>query len=68
VREGTPPAIINQLHSELTKAASAPDVVNSMAADGARPMTMRPDDFGSFIGNEIAKWKKVTRAAGINAN
>lgn len=68
VREGTPQSIISHLHSELTKAASSPDVVNSMAADGARPMTMRPEEFSAFIGNEVAKWKKVTRAAGINAN
>lgn len=68
VREGTPQSIISHLHSELTKAASAPDVVNSMAADGARPMTMRPEEFSAFISREVAKWKEVTTAAGINAN
>lgn len=68
VREGTPSSIINRLYSELTKAVNAPDVVNSLAADGSRPMIMRPNEFGAFINNEIAKWRKVIGAAGISAN
>jgi len=65
VRTGTPPAIVERLHGELVKAAAMPDVVNHMAADGSRPMTQSPADFGAFIRGEIAKWVRVAEAAGL---
>ena len=68
VREGTPAAIVERLHAELLKAVNAPDVVSSLAATGTRPMVMRPADFGAFLRNEVAKWAKVTAAAGIRPN
>lgn len=68
VRAGTPPAIIERLHAELVKAVGAPDVVNHLASDGSRPMVQSPADFGAFLRNEVAKWDKVARAAGLRAD
>jgi tripartite-type tricarboxylate transporter receptor subunit TctC len=65
VRTGTPPAIVERLHAELVKAAALPEVVKHMAADGSRPMTQSPADFGVFIRGEIAKWVRVAEAAGL---
>lgn len=67
VREGTPAAIIEHLHTELVKAVNQPDVLNNLAADGSRPMTQSPAEFGSFLRGEIAKWQHVANAAGIRA-
>lgn len=67
VREGTPAAIVERLHTELVKAVSQPDVINNLAADGSRPMPQSPEEFGTFLKNEVEKWLKVTRAAGIQA-
>jgi tripartite-type tricarboxylate transporter receptor subunit TctC len=68
VRTGTPPAIVERLHGELLKAAALPDVVKHMAADGSRPMTQSPADFGVFIRGEIGKWVRVADAAGLRDN
>lgn len=68
VRTGTPPAIMERLHKELVNAISAPDLVNHLAADGARPMVQSPEAFGAFLRNEVAKWDKVARAAGLRRN
>jgi len=68
VRQGTPAAIIERLHGEFVEAVKSPQVVSSLAAAGTRAMVTRPDEFGSFIRNEIAKWRKVTAAAGIRPN
>ncbi len=68
VRTGTPPAIVERLHGELLKAAALPDVVKHMAADGSRPMTQSPADFGAFIRGEIAKWVRVADASGLRDN
>jgi len=67
VREGTPAAIIEHLHTELVKAVNQPDVLNNLAADGSRPMTQSPAEFGSFLRGEIAKRQQVANAAGIRA-
>jgi tripartite-type tricarboxylate transporter receptor subunit TctC len=56
IREGASAATIERLH-----------VVNNLAADGSRPMTQSPAEFGSFLRAEIAKWQKIVQAAGIRA-
>ena len=68
VRAGTPPAIVDRLHRDLVNAVGRPDVVTHLAADGSRPMTQSPAEFGAFIRNEIAKWNKVAAAAGLIVN
>jgi len=67
VRDGTPQSIIERLHRELVKAAHLQDVVASLASDGSRPMVMTPGEFGVYIRDEVVKWERVTRAAGIRA-
>ena len=65
VRTGTPAAITDRLHRELVNAISAPDVVKHLAGDGSRPMVQSAEEFGAFLRNEVAKWDKVARAAGL---
>ena len=65
VRTGTPDQIIQRLHKELTNAIQAPDVAKHLAADGSRAMVQTPEEFGAFLRNEVAKWDKVARAAGL---
>ncbi|HEX6006839.1 MAG TPA: tripartite tricarboxylate transporter substrate binding protein [Burkholderiales bacterium] len=65
VRTGTPAQIIQRLHKELTNAIQAPDVAKHLAGDGSRPMVQTPEEFGAFLRNEVAKWDKVARAAGL---
>jgi tripartite-type tricarboxylate transporter receptor subunit TctC len=59
---------VDRLHRDLVNAVSLPDVVKHLAADGSRPMTQSPAEFDAFIRNEIAKWSKVSTAAGPNIN
>ena len=40
-------------------------VGSKLTADGSRPMVQSPAEFGAFLGNEVAKWEKVARAAGL---
>jgi tripartite-type tricarboxylate transporter receptor subunit TctC len=68
VRAGTPTAVIERLYGELVKAVSVPEVVKHLAADGSRPMVQSPGEFASFLRNEVAKWGRVAKAAGIRAD
>jgi tripartite-type tricarboxylate transporter receptor subunit TctC len=65
VKSGTPAAITERLRKELVSAINAPDVVKHLAADGSRPMVQSAEEFGAFLRNEVAKWDKVARAAGL---
>jgi tripartite-type tricarboxylate transporter receptor subunit TctC len=61
----TPRDIVNRLHQEIAKALENKEVRDSMAKLGAEPMLMRPDEFDSYIRNEITTNAALVKAAGI---
>jgi len=61
----TPRAIIDQLHSVIVRAINAPDLRGKLLDQGADPVGNTPEQYTAFIQNEIAKWAKVIKAAGI---
>jgi len=61
----TPRAIIDRLHSELVRALNSPDVRERLQGLGADPVGNTPEQYTAFMQNEIAKWGKVIKAAGI---
>jgi tripartite-type tricarboxylate transporter receptor subunit TctC len=61
----TPADIRNRLHGEVVKALRAPDIKERLLAMGAEPVGSTPDQFGTFIKSEMAKWGKVIRDANI---
>jgi len=63
VKAGTPPAIVERLHTELLKAARNPDLATHLARSGARSMTQSPADFDAFVRKQIATWQQVAKAA-----
>lgn len=64
---GTPMAIINRLNKELNASIESPTVQKFLAAEGAVPMPTTPGEFAKVIANDIARWGKVVRDAGIKA-
>ncbi|MBI3918914.1 MAG: tripartite tricarboxylate transporter substrate binding protein [Betaproteobacteria bacterium] len=62
---GTPAAIIGKLNAELLKTLKAPDVVERLAPDGGEAVGSTPEQFAQHIATEIARWRKVARAAGV---
>jgi len=65
VPRGTPPEIIARLNREVIAGLKDPTVKAKLAALATTPMFFTPDEFGSYIGAEIEKWRKVVRAANI---
>ena len=63
----TPKAIIARLHEETVKVVREPSIRDRFIADGADPVGSTPDEFRTFVTNEIGKWTKVVKAAGIKA-
>ena len=64
---GTLKPIISRLHDEAIKVVREPAIRDRFLADGAEPIGSTPEQFSRFVANEIAKWTKVVKEAGIKA-
>lgn len=64
----TPKAVINKLNREILRIMELPDVRERLAALGAEPATTTPEQFDDHIRQEIAKFKKIIKAANIRVD
>jgi tripartite-type tricarboxylate transporter receptor subunit TctC len=62
---GTPAAVIAQIHAESMKALNSTEMKEKLAHDGAEPAPTSPEEFAAHIRDELDKWRKVAKAAGI---
>ena len=62
---GTPPAIVERIQAEVAAALKTPEVRERLSADGAEPVGNTPAEFAAVIREELDKWAKVAKAAGI---
>ena len=65
---GTPKDIVARLNREIVKIMNSPDVKERLAVVAADPMTSSPEQFSLYIRQEIARWGKVVRTAGLRAD
>jgi tripartite-type tricarboxylate transporter receptor subunit TctC len=64
----TPRPLIDKLHGALVKVATSPDVKARFIEMGSEPMTSTsPEAFTSFLKEELQRWGKVAKAAGVQA-
>jgi tripartite-type tricarboxylate transporter receptor subunit TctC len=64
--KGTPKEIVDRLNAEIAKIIAKPEIRDAWAKQGAVPMTMTPDQFGAYLKQDIEKWAKVIKTAGID--
>lgn len=62
---GTPPDTINRVNAEVGRILRQPDVRERILVTGSEPAPDTPDEFGSFIKSEVAKWIRVIKESGI---
>ena len=60
----TPQPIIDKLNQTLARIYATPDARDRLAALGAEPITMSPDQFAAAVRKELAKWAKVVKDSG----
>lgn len=63
----TPRPIVDRLNSEAVKALNSADLRERLLGLGADPAGNTPEQYAAFIQNEIDKWAKVIKAAGIKS-
>ena len=61
----TPPEIVEKLNKAINTILADPQMKARLAALGGIPMPMTSAEFGKLIVDEIAKWGKVVKFAGI---
>ena len=65
VRAGTPPEIVKRLNAEINKALASSAVTQRYASDNAVAEIGTPEQFGTLITGEQARWREVVRKANI---
>ena len=61
----TPGPVIARVHDAVSASLAKPEVKSRLGSLGLEPAPMAPEEFGAFIRQEIAKWTREIRAAGI---
>jgi tripartite-type tricarboxylate transporter receptor subunit TctC len=64
---GTPRAIVDKLYAEVVRIMKLPESKDRMANVGFEIVASTPAEFAQLIREEIPKWTKVVREAGIRA-
>ena len=64
----TPRPIIARLNAESARIVSSPQMKTLMLREGLDAVGNSPDEFAAIIKTEVAKWMKLVKAAGIQAD
>ena len=56
-----PPAIVAKLNTELNKVLASPEFADKMSAEALTVMPMNPQQFTTYIKDDIARWSKVAK-------
>jgi tripartite-type tricarboxylate transporter receptor subunit TctC len=62
---GTPEAIITRLHTDVVRALRSKDVAERFAVQGIDVIGSSPAEFAAFIKQDLAKYEKLVKTAGI---
>ncbi len=65
VPAGTPVAVINRIHADITKVLNSPAAKAHGLEMGYEYGSESPEEFGNFIKSEIKKWGGVMKDAKI---
>jgi len=67
VPAGTPREIISRLHDAVDSALANSEVKKRFATTDLEPRSSTPEQFGAHVRAEIAKWAKVVKESGMQA-
>ncbi len=64
---GVPGAVVTRLNTEINTIVNEPEMAKRLSAEAAEPVVSTPEAFGKLIVNDLAKWSRVAKQAGIRA-
>ncbi|MEK6593939.1 MAG: tripartite tricarboxylate transporter substrate binding protein [Pseudomonadota bacterium] len=63
----TPRNVINRINADLIKVIKSPDLVEKLRSEGSDPVGSSVEDYQSFLRDEIIKWGKIIKSAGVKS-
>ena len=63
----TPRDVIMKINADVRKVVNSPELKERLKAEGSDPVGSSPEQFATFLRNEIAKWAKVIKFAGVKS-
>jgi tripartite-type tricarboxylate transporter receptor subunit TctC len=64
----TPAPIIHRVNQEIARVLGGADVTAKLMSAGLEPVANSPEEFAGVLKNDLSKWGKVIKEAGIRAN
>jgi tripartite-type tricarboxylate transporter receptor subunit TctC len=64
---GVPGPIVTRLNTEISGVLRDPEMAKRLTAEAAEPVITTPEAFGKLIAENIAKWGRIAKEAGIRA-
>ncbi|MGK6310489.1 Bug family tripartite tricarboxylate transporter substrate binding protein [Variovorax sp. DT-64] len=62
---GLPADVVRRLNETQVAVLKAPDLAEKLSAEAVEPWPMTPEQFGQYIGAEIARWTALAKARNI---
>jgi len=67
IQKGTPKAVVDKLEAAMSQAMTSPAIKQRMESQGFVIPTQGAKAYTAFVANEIPRWTKVIKTAGITA-
>ena len=65
---GAPQALVDQLHDAVDATIRSPEVAKRFTELGADPQFGTPREFATYVANDMTKWARVAKDAGLKAD
>jgi tripartite-type tricarboxylate transporter receptor subunit TctC len=62
---GMSPDAVNRLNAEINRIVQTPTMIERFTAVGAEPLQGTPKQWAAYVREEVAKWAKVVKSAGV---
>jgi tripartite-type tricarboxylate transporter receptor subunit TctC len=61
----TPKDVIARINADVLKIVRSPELIERLKAEGSDPVGNSPAEYSAFLRDEITKWAKVIKLAGV---
>jgi tripartite-type tricarboxylate transporter receptor subunit TctC len=64
----TPPEVVKKINADVNEALKQPEILDKLKTMVAEPVGGTPEATGAFMREEVERWRKVIKAAGVTLN
>jgi tripartite-type tricarboxylate transporter receptor subunit TctC len=68
VPAGTPQPLVERLHDAVDATIRSPDIARRFTELGADPQFGTPAEFAAYVADDLAKWARLAKEAGLKAD